>query len=346
MQPRFCAFVFVTVITAGFLSPARAAEPPATKPAAAEKKVPVYLTVESAGPEYKVQGEYAGQTDAKEKLGAQVAAQGDGAFRAVFYAGGLPGDGWDGKGRVEVKGTTADGKTTFAGGAGYAATITGGDAMTGQTDKGAKFELKKVMRVSATEGAKPPAGATVLFDGMSLDAFAAGAKMDERKLLMAHSPGRGPITRATFGDFTLHAEFLIPFKPGAKEQDHGNSGVYIQERYEVQILDSFGQPLNAGVCASVYRQTPPAFIMSYPPLSWQTYDIDFEAPRWDAQGKKVKNAVITVRHNGVLVHDKREVTSKTGAGKPEGPTPGLILLQNHGNPVFFRNVWIVDKKGA
>ena len=83
--------------------------------------------------------------------------------------------------------------------------------------------------------------------------------------------------------------------------------------------------------------------MNYPPLSWQTFDIDFQAAQFDAAGKKTKNAMITLKHNGVVVHDKYEITAKTGAGQPEGAAERPIVLQNHGNPVFFRNIWMIEK---
>jgi hypothetical protein len=131
--------------------------------------------------------------------------------------------------------------------------------------------------------------------------------------------------------------------PVATSQGRGNSGVYIQNRYEIQILDSFGLAPGTGDCGAIYRQVAPKLNMCLPPLTWQTYDIDFTAPKWDGN-KKTANARITVKLNGVTIHDNQEIKTKTGAGKPEGPQPGPIQLQNHGNPVFFRNVWIVERK--
>ncbi len=177
----------------------------------------------------------------------------------------------------------------------------------------------------------------MLFDGSNVDQWKPG-KMDERKLLCC-----GVFTKKDFQDFTLHVEFLEPLML-SRGQARGNSGVYIQNRYEIQILDSFGLVPNKGDCAAVYQQVPPRLNMCFPPLTWQTYDIQFTAPRWQ-DGKKTANAVVTIRHNGVLVHEKQEVVNKTGAGKPEGPAPAPIQLQNHGgDPVFFRNVWIVENK--
>jgi hypothetical protein len=158
--------------------------------------------------------------------------------------------------------------------------------------------------------------------------------------------GKGSVmTKEKFQDFQMHLEFNIPQPPeGAKDQARGNSGVYIQRRYEVQILDSTGDdPPKFNGCGSLYRQRAPDKNVCKKPGEWQTYDIAFRAARFDASGKKTESARITVVWNGVKVHDDVEVKDKTGAGKPEGPEPGPILLQDHGAPVKFRNLWIVKK---
>jgi hypothetical protein len=154
----------------------------------------------------------------------------------------------------------------------------------------------------------------------------------------------GAITKRKFTDFRLHLEFRTPYMPAARGQGRGNSGVYIQQRYEVQILDSFGLVGEFNECGSLYRQTPPDLNMCLPPLAWQTYDIVFTAARFDPETKaKTAPARITVFHNGVAVHDDRAIASKTGAGQPEAPTPNPILFQNHSDPVRFRNVWFVER---
>jgi hypothetical protein len=131
--------------------------------------------------------------------------------------------------------------------------------------------------------------------------------------------------------------------PRARGQGRGNSGVYIQKRYEVQILDSFTLSGAPNECGGLYRQRPPDLNMAFPPLSWQTYDIDFTAARFNIDGDKVKNARVTVVHNGVVIHDDVELPNKTGAGDREGPTPGPIRFQWHNDLVHFRNLWIVEK---
>jgi hypothetical protein len=138
---------------------------------------------------------------------------------------------------------------------------------------------------------------------------------------------------------------MLPFKPAARGQGRGNSGVYMVDHYEVQVLDSFGLEGKDNECGGIYTQKAPLVNMCLPPLQWQTYDIEFTNAEIDSQGKKVKNARITARHNGTLIHDGVEIARPTGGGdnRPEG-TPGALRLQGHGNPLQYRNIWIVEKK--
>jgi len=132
--------------------------------------------------------------------------------------------------------------------------------------------------------------------------------------------------------------------PAARGQGRGNSGIYIQQRYELQILDSFGLEPKNNECGSIYTFKAPDRNVCKQPGEWQTYDILFHAARYAGEGenaKKIQNARITVFQNGVLIHDDVEVPRKTGAGQPEGPKSAPILLQDHGNAVSFRDVWIV-----
>jgi hypothetical protein len=286
----------------------------------------------AAGPDFVVQGEYLGELDGR-KLGAQVIAEGKGKFSVVFLPGGLPGADSNGKTRLKSAAVTADGITTVDGGK-WKGRIADG-VLSGTDPDGKTFSLKKVLRKSPTEGLKPPAGALVLFDGNGVDEWT-GTKMTEDKLMAP-----GGTTKRTFGDMKIHVEFRVPFRPASRGQSRGNSGVYLQRRYEIQILDSFGLEPKNNDCAAVYEVTPPDVNACYPPLSWQTYDIEFTAARYDSAGKKTANAVVTVYHNGVKVHDRREIKGPTGNGQKEEDSAKSLYLQNHGNPVHFRNVWVV-----
>ncbi|MFE6134103.1 family 16 glycoside hydrolase, partial [Streptomyces sp. NPDC056437] len=149
-------------------------------------------------------------------------------------------------------------------------------------------------------------------------------------------------TKQAFGDFRMHAEFRVPKLPDdVTGQDRGNSGIYLQERYEIQILDSFGvEKLATNEAASIYNKKAADLNASTAPETWQTYDIVFRAARFDAAGKKTDDARITVVWNGKKVHDNVAVDGPTGAGDAESAAAGAIRLQDHGNKVRFRNVWI------
>ena len=286
----------------------------------------------SAGADFQLQGEYAG-----ENCGAQVIALGGGKFHLVGWDNGLPGAVDGAKKNQEIDGALEDGAVHFKN-AVWEATVANGE-LHGKGADGQLRTLKKVERKSPTLGAKPPSGALVLFDGTNADAWKNG-KVDADGNLVC-----GTVSKQEFGDFTLHVEFRTPFKPAARGQGRGNSGVYLQDRYEVQVLDSFALKGENNECGGIYTKHKPKLNMCFPPLSWQTYDVDFEGAKWDADGKKTKNAIVTVKHNGVLIHDHVEVDGTTGgAGRKDVPGPGPFQLQNHGNPVVFRNIWVVEKK--
>jgi len=294
-----------------------------------------------AGPDFAVQGEYTGEVQTNQgpvKIGVQVVALGDGKFHAVGCPGGLPGDGWDGSKKPEGDGQTKDGVTTFSSAdSPVKATIKDGVLAVIGEDGKTLGTLKKVVRKSPTLGQKPPAGAIVLFDGKTAENFQ-GGRMTEDGLLM-----EGATSKQAFPSFSLHLEFLLPFMPYARGQGRGNSGFYAQGRYEVQILDSFGLEPKSDECGGIYGVSKPAVNMCLPPLSWQTYDVDYTAAEYK-DGKKVNRARMTVRHNGVLIQDNIEIPhGTTAAPVREGPETGPIFLQNHGNPVRFRNIWVVAK---
>jgi hypothetical protein len=149
-------------------------------------------------------------------------------------------------------------------------------------------------------------------------------------------------TKQAFGDFRLHVEFKVPLlPPEVTGQDRGNSGVYLQERYEIQILDSYGDPTrDTNEAGAIYLRKAPDVNAATPPETWQSYDIEYRAARYDSAGNKSENARVTVVWNGVRVHDDVAITGPTGGNIPEGPATGSIRLQDHGNPVQYRNIWI------
>ena len=332
---RTFSLILASCIVLATLTPAFTKD----KPKAAKHPTTATTEIAAAGPDFEIQGEYVGTVgagDKQVKIGVQVIARGDGKFHAVGYPGGLPGDGWDEKTRTEADGQIKDGAITLIIDKN---TITIHDGvLTLNSVKGETLgTLKKVCRISPTLGEKPPAGAVVLFDGTSADAFMGGRVKDGLLL-------EGTTTKQKFQSYKIHLEFMIPFMPTARGQGRGNSGYYAQGRYETQILDSFGLASKIDDCAAIYGIKAPRINMCYPPLSWQTYDIDFTAAEYNS-GKKVKNARITVLHNGVEVQKNTEASHATTASPVnEGPEPGPVYLQNHGNPVRFRNIWLVEKK--
>lgn len=297
---------------------------------------PAYTDPAQAGPDFAFQGEYLG-TAGDQTWGAQVIALGEGKFEVVGYRGGLPGAGWQRGDETRRGAGQRDGDTVRIQGDEFTATIR--EQVLSVFRGGEKVgELRKIERKSPTLGAPAPSGAIVLFDGTSTDAFENGTLVEGKYLGATNC-----VSKRTFGDHFLHIEFRTPFMPASRGQARGNSGVYVQGRYEVQVLDSFGLEGKDNECGGIYRLAAPRVNMCFPPLAWQTYDIDFVAARYDAAGKKVANARITVKHNGVTIHDNLELPSATPGYKPEGPEKLGLFLQNHGNPVVFRNIWVIER---
>lgn len=297
-------------------------------------------------PDYAYQGEYVGETTDGSgiKLGAQVIAMGDGKFGLVVFLGGLPGEGGspvDNSDEATPENPVIgerDGDTVAFQGTGGKAEISDGTmTITHPDGDEAIATLKRVVRKSSTLGKEAPEGATVLFDGSNADAFENGEIQDG--LLGATNC----FTKTKLGDHSLHLEFRTPFMPKARGQGRGNSGVYVQGRYEVQVLDSFGLKGLNNECGGIYSISEPSVNMCYPPMTWQTYDIDFTAAKYNDAGEKTENARVTVKHNGVVIHDDVELPHGTPGYHAEGPGPDSLFLQDHSNPVHFRNIWVINR---
>lgn len=314
--------------------------------ATAADSFPAATSSTEADADFPFVGEYVGDVDSRRgggwqrtHIGLQVAALGDGRFEATEYLGGLPGAGWDRRDRVTLVGRR-EGNQVRIDADPVDILLDGLTGRVGEPNRTSVYgTVRRIRRVSPTLGQRPPRGAVILFDGHDTDRFAS-ATLAENGLLT-----QGAETAAPYAGFDIHVEFLLPYMPAAAGQSRANSGVYLQRRYEVQILDSFGDDPVFDNAAALYRTKPADLNMSFPPLVWQTYDIAFRPAVFDGD-RKTANARVTVRHNGVIVQNDYEIPSKTGAGKPEGPEPMPILLQDHGNPVRFRNVWLVEHRPA
>lgn len=220
---------------------------------------------------------------------------------------------------------------------------------------------RKVEAPAGPVTAPPPGDAVVLFDGTDLSAWAHHDREEMSSLYEAQwkvedgffevARGNGDLfTIENFGDVQLHVEWQIPENIKGSSQGRGNSGIKFLGLYEVQILDSYNNLTYAdGQAASIYGQYPPAVNASRPPGEWQTYDVIFEMPTFEGD-KLITPGYLTVLHNGVLVHHRRELAGVTGMRSPgkysPHPPAGPIMLQDHGNPIRFRNIWArhLDKK--
>lgn len=276
-------------------------------------------------------------------------AEDAGKYRAnIFRQFDLPND----KPVAVLEGVLSGTTVTFSGD-GWTGTIAGGHFKATQKDQ--TFDLEHVTRTPPSLGEKPPAGAIVLFDGTNMDAW---AKKQDKEWLKEDGPSRWHLFAGGFMEVVPHADCLIRDKWFGDCKIHvefrnvggpTNCGVYIQDRYEANINEMYGR-IDGNPCAGFDNCTPSSakagIRCSRPPLEWQTLDIDFRAPRFDASGNKTASPCATLLFNGTLLYDDRELGPVTLNAARLGEAPTVpIQLQEHGMPVQFRNIWVVDKAG-
>ena len=297
---------------------------------------PAITDIAQVDQQYAYVGEYVGTTPSGN-VGVRISTQ-DGAqpMFARIYVGGLPGLGW-GTIKPEVVAGTLDsqGLTLRGESQGQRQIRSRDNRVLLVEPSGQEIELRKIARRSVTLGKPAPHASRVLFDGVDTSAWK-DAKVTDDGLLKAGCETRDPMVGGH-----LHVEFRTPYMPKSSGQKRGNSGVYLQRRYEIQILESFALEGIENECGSIYRQRRPDLNMALPPLVWQTYDIFFVPAQFSSTGEKIRGTELTVVHNGVPVHYHTLVKAKTGAGRAEGPEPLPLLLQDHGDPIVYRNVWHV-----
>ena len=219
---------------------------------------------------------------------------------------------------------------------------------------GKRPEARVVTPSSADEPGGPPSDAIVLFDGKDASGWVGRDGAEIQWVVaegMIEANRTGDIqTKEQFGDCQLHLEWATPSEVKGDSQGRGNSGVFLMGIFEIQVLDSYDNPTYAdGAAGSIYGQFPPLANASRGPGQWQTYDIFFVAPRFEGE-KLASPAYITVIHNGVLLHHRQEIKGPTGHRRVDSysdplPSEGPLKLQDHGNPVRYRNIWYRPLKG-
>lgn len=295
------------------------------------------VALAGAPDEAKVQGNYEGtwldDTAATGKAEAKCFAEGGGKFRLLLTR--HLGDGK--KAEAKLQGQTKGGQVTF-GGNGWEAAYADG-VIKGKQPKAQELAitLTRVERKPPGLGAKPPQGAIVLFDGKSLDQWIGRKNQPPRWKILGDGTvevrGGSIHTKQRFGSCRLHIEFRCNFRPDKRSQGRGNSGVFLPNGDEIQVLDSFvNETYPGGGCGGIYRYKKPDVPAALPPLEWQTFDIEYHAPRVEG-GKLVAKGRVSIVHNGIRIHDNVELRRT----RPTGP----IQIQDHGNPLHYRNMWLV-----
>ena len=347
---------------------------------AAEEAAKKLFEPQAIGSALRLQGEYVGK-DGERRVGVQVVARKDRCFHALLLEGGLPGDGWDGQrygllesaqgveGRVEFASPSDAGVSAVLDERGLLLKRGGHEAL-----------LKRVERMSKTLGLQPPTGAVVLFGGgkPNVDMFEQRTDIEglTAPVMYGEHLMAGAVTKRKFRDYTMHVEFMTGWEPQNIPWRRADAGIYMLSRYEVAIGDSFGFdfdlsgatspdrpkfgndltqtqqfPVAKGtgaprVCGSVFTYSSKVPNACFPPLVWQTLDIDFQAPRFDGEGKKTSKAVISVKLNGQPTVEKLEINGPTPHGfkGPEAPD-GPIWFEAFGRRVLYRNIWVLERAG-
>ena len=305
-----------------------------------KEKGPAYTSPPAKDMSFPLMGEFMGSVTSddgkKQIVGLQIRSIGNDQFDAVAYYGGLPGQPKFNPEPIQMIGKRSGEFVVLSGGP-WAIFVENNQCRLVDLQGKSRGQLKRVKRRSPTMHSPAPEGAVILFDGTGTDQFTTAEKTSDDLLM------EGADVKPMFQDFNLHVEFRLPYMPYADGQQRGNSGLYLQSRYECQVLDSFALIPKIDGLGALYRFRPPAINMCFPPLVWQTYDVQFTAPRWNADGSKARNATITSWINGVKVQDNVSLPNKTGAGKIEEPLLLPTRFQDHGDPVRFRNIWVVDR---
>jgi hypothetical protein len=303
------------------------------------------------------EGTYRADRSQTTKATAKVIAEGPGYYRVVLQAEPLKSG--EPTTQLEIYGVQQGQRVNLFGRANAAqwrGRISGDTLVADPGYYGMGAELKKTTRKSSTEGLEPPSGAVVLLPfapGKAPDfsAWRGGSWRPQEDGSLQCNPGKGSIyTKQNFGDMKLHLEFWLPLMAESFGQGRANSGVIINNLYEIQVLDSFGLVPSMGDCAAIYDQTRPKVNASLPPEQWQTYDITFRAPRLNPDSSVKEKARITVDLNGVRVQDNVPIEGATAGHEPGKPpanaATGPLQLQDHGNRVRYRNVWLVELTDA